>query len=188
MEKRYFKIETQEINLQEINLTGKILDIGGGGEGVIGLLQGEKVVAIDRSKEELEEAPAGPLKIVMDARELKFLDDTFDTITIFFTSMYVKRKERIKVFAEAYRVLKPGGKLYFWDVLIPPFPGGEKDIFVVPVEILLPDKKISTGYGTLWPNNEQDLAYYKNLGQEVGFEVIITKAKNQNFYLCFQKS
>jgi len=33
----------------------------------------------------LEEAPAGPLKIVMDATDLKFLDSAFDTATAFAT-------------------------------------------------------------------------------------------------------
>lgn len=62
---------------------GGILDIGGGGEGVIGLCYGEKVVAIDLRKDELEQAPDGPLKIVMDAKELSFLEDSFDAVASF---------------------------------------------------------------------------------------------------------
>jgi len=45
------------------------LDIGGGGEGVIGQMKGKQVIAIDPNRRELEEAADGPLKIVMDARE-----------------------------------------------------------------------------------------------------------------------
>ena len=37
-----------------------ILDIGGGGEGIIGKLKGEQVVAIDPNKRELEEAARRP--------------------------------------------------------------------------------------------------------------------------------
>ena len=40
-------------------LIGTILDIGGGGEGVIGQLYGEQVVAIDNSQEELDEVETG---------------------------------------------------------------------------------------------------------------------------------
>lgn len=39
------------------DLHGSILDIGGGGEGVIGLLYGSQVTAIDNRQEELDEAP-----------------------------------------------------------------------------------------------------------------------------------
>ncbi len=40
-------------------LDGKILDIGGGGEGVIGRLYTSQVVAIDNNQAELDEAPGG---------------------------------------------------------------------------------------------------------------------------------
>ena len=50
-------IETQHINMSDVELSGRILDIGGGGEGIIGLLKGERVVAIDRREAELKGAP-----------------------------------------------------------------------------------------------------------------------------------
>ena len=42
----------------QADLRGSILDIGGGGEGVIGRLYGRQVVAIDNRQEELDEARA----------------------------------------------------------------------------------------------------------------------------------
>lgn len=53
-------------------LQGKILDIGGGGEGIIGRVYGAQVVAIDNRQEELDEAPDGFEKILMDASRLSF--------------------------------------------------------------------------------------------------------------------
>lgn len=47
--------------------TGSILDIGGGGEGIIGRLYGRQVTAIDNRREELDEAPEGFEKVLMDA-------------------------------------------------------------------------------------------------------------------------
>ena len=41
------------------DLEGKILDIGGGGEGVIGRLYQERVVAVDCCQKELDDAPDG---------------------------------------------------------------------------------------------------------------------------------
>jgi hypothetical protein len=37
----------------------------------------------------MDEAPPGPLKIVMDARDLKSVDKSFATAAIFFTMMYI---------------------------------------------------------------------------------------------------
>ena len=63
---------TQTIDLRNFSLNGRILDIGGGGEGVIGQLKGENVVAIDLKENELESGlKAGDtksLKIAMDAK------------------------------------------------------------------------------------------------------------------------
>lgn len=38
----------------------RILDIGGGGEGIIGMRYSNRVISIDTRKDELEEAPTGP--------------------------------------------------------------------------------------------------------------------------------
>ena len=40
-------------------LSGHILDIGGGGEGIIGRLYQKQVIAIDHRQEERDEAPGG---------------------------------------------------------------------------------------------------------------------------------
>jgi len=55
-EKEMFVMDQQEILLSDFDSSGYILDIGGGGEGTIGILKGEKVIAIDTRREELEEA------------------------------------------------------------------------------------------------------------------------------------
>ena len=68
------------------DLSGKILDVGGGGEGIIGRLYGEQVTAIDKYQEELDEAPSGFVKVLMDAVNLTFSDCSFDhaNILLFF--------------------------------------------------------------------------------------------------------
>ena len=67
---------------------GKILDIGGGGEGVIGRLYTNQVVAIDIRQDELDEAPPGFEKILMDATHLKFSDNSFDHVTSFYLTLW----------------------------------------------------------------------------------------------------
>ena len=50
--------ERQEVAIPDFAADGFILDIGGGGEGVIGQLKGNQVISIDPYKEELENAPS----------------------------------------------------------------------------------------------------------------------------------
>src|SRR5512140_283528 len=89
-EEEIYRAPRQYVPVDSFPAKGLILDIGGGGWGVIGQLKGQQVIAIDISDKELLEAPPGPLlKIVMDARELKFLDGTFSTATVLFTFMFM---------------------------------------------------------------------------------------------------
>lgn len=89
-EDRLFFFEREEVIVDDFDTVGLILDIGGGGRGVIGELKNQQVIAIDPSKRELEGAVDGPLKIIMDATNLQFLDETFHTATSFYTLMYIK--------------------------------------------------------------------------------------------------
>jgi len=188
IEERLYYIDTQKINLEDIKINGLILDIGGGGEGIIGQVFGNQVVAIDPSKEELEGSAQGPLKIVMDARNLSFLDFSFDNVTSFFTMMYIPLNEHETVLRELYRVLKWDGELYIWEVVIPAYDQSGKDIFVIPLEVKIKEKVIETGYGTKWTGREQNSHYFIDLCKKVGFEVVDSKAEGETFLLRLKKN
>jgi ubiquinone/menaquinone biosynthesis C-methylase UbiE len=182
-----YVIENQQV-IVETEINGdRILDIGGGGEGVIGLCYGKRVIAIDPRKDELVEAPDGPLKIVMDATELSFLENSFDAATSFFTLMYINKSEHEKVFNEIYRVLKKDGEFILWDAVIPKYDGDIKDIFVIQLEIITPVKEIKSGYGVIRKDKEQDIEYFIKLGEQIGFKVIEREEKDQIFKVIFRK-
>lgn len=93
---RYYIVKNQKVKLDKDLKSERILDIGGGGDGIIGLCYGNNVIAIDPRAAELYETPEGPLKIVMDANNLSFLDNSFDAVTSFFTLMYINKEDHQK--------------------------------------------------------------------------------------------
>jgi len=183
-----WQAERQFVTVEDFPAQGLILDIGGGGEGVIGQLKRQQVIAIDLSKRELEDAPAGSLlKIVMDARDLKFLDGSFATATVFFTFMYINPADHEKVFRELHRVLARGGRLLIWDVVFPRLDDGRKTVAYFPFTIKLPEREINTGYGVSLRAGEQGLAHFEGLAQTTGFETVSKKTAQRWFFLELAK-
>ncbi|MBN2880242.1 MAG: methyltransferase domain-containing protein [Clostridia bacterium] len=160
-----YETEVQKIIIND-ELNGSILDIGGGGEGIIGLAFGERVTAIDNRQDELDESPAICTKMLMDAADLKFEENTFDTVTSFFTMMYIDKSQRKSVLSEIHRVLKPSGRLVIWDAVIPENTGNY-DAFVIQLNITFPNHEVNTGYGVRYI--EQDADYYLELLDRAGF-------------------
>ena len=173
--------DRQDFAVADFPAAGYILDIGGGGEGIIGQMKPTQVIAIDLSKRELEEAPAGPLKIVMDATDLKFLDTTFHTATAFFSLMYMRPDVQQRVFAETFRVLTRGGRWLIWDAVIPRALEADTRGPVFRFRFQLPGKVVQTGYGTLWPERPMDLEYYERLARQTGFEIVSAKQQSGAF-------
>lgn len=123
----------------------------------------------------------------MDAKELSFLENSFDAVTSFFTLMYINKIYHEKVLNEIYRVLKKDGEFILWDAVIPQNDGDIKDIFVVELEIKTPIKQIKTGYGVSKKDKEQDMEYFIKLGEQIGFKVIKREKEDQIFKIIFRK-
>lgn len=188
-EERMFVLDQQIVSIHDpFSNSDLILDLGGGGEGVIGQLRGRQVVAIDRRKDELEDCASGPIKVVADAKELPLLDASFDAATCFFFLMYVPLEDRAAVLAEAFRVLRPGATLHIWDVTIPERGAHSQDLFVVPVRAELPGKTIQTGYGVPWSQREMSSDSVAGLAQQVGFTLIDAARAGETFYLTLSRS
>ena len=168
-----------------LDVDGFVLDVGGGGEGVIGRLMGRQVVAIDRSRDELEETANEALKVVMDATDLKFLDGSFEAVTSFYTLMYMNEETHLKALREAHRVLKKGGALHVWDVSMDPDAASKPFIFVS-VEIRLPGETIKASYGNRL-NKKLTIDSLSALGEDVGFTVAESKRLQGSFYLVLRK-
>ncbi|UCH04088.1 MAG: class I SAM-dependent methyltransferase [Candidatus Thorarchaeota archaeon] len=177
-----YQLPPQEVNLADFPADEEwILDVGGGGEGIIGRMKGRQVVAIDRRRPELEGTANEALKLVMDARELQFLENSFGTVTLFFTLMYIPFGDLDTIFSEVARVLKPGGALLIWDVNVEVPRDTEEKYFMVPLTVTFPDgTKKETGYGSKMRN--QDMGSFVSAAEKHGFEVVDHDTIGLTFY------
>ena len=167
--------------VQEIE--GSILDIGGGGEGILGRLYCSQVTAIDNCQEELDEAPGGYDKMLMDGTALTFEDNRFCNVTFFYTLMYMQREEQRQALREAARVLRPGGRLYIWDAeILSAYP----EPFCAELDISLPGEQIHTTYGVV-KMDTQDRASIEEMCVAAGLLAVDTRAQAGHFYLHFRK-
>jgi ubiquinone/menaquinone biosynthesis C-methylase UbiE len=165
------------------NIYGSILDIGGGGEGVIGQLFGNRVIAIDNRQEELDEAPDCCEKRLMDATDLTFPDYSFDNVTFFYSLMYMFSETQVIAIAEASRVLKKGGSLYIWDTEIrKAFP----EPHIVSVEIPCGRNTITATYGIVKEDSQNREAIIQR-GMACGLSLQASSINEGHFFLQFKK-
>jgi ubiquinone/menaquinone biosynthesis C-methylase UbiE len=124
----------------------------------------------------------------MDARHMGFLDASFDTVTSFFTLMYIDGRDHEQVFREALRVLRPHGRFLVWDAALPRQLDTTKDAVVVQLRLRLPREELVTSYGTWWPDTEHNLAYSERLARRVGFTVASGRDGGRVFWLELRKA
>ncbi|MBD5133631.1 MAG: class I SAM-dependent methyltransferase [Clostridiales bacterium] len=166
------------------NLDGPILDLGGGGEGVIGRIYGSQAVAIDNRQEELDEAPEGPQKMLMDAAALTFEDNSFQHVTSFFSFLYMSSAIQTQAVAQAARVLRPGGSLHIWDAEVESaFP----DPFLIELDIDAAGTAVHTTYGVVKESASQDAGHFIRLCQSTRLKLADRQEHNGWFYLRFTK-
>jgi ubiquinone/menaquinone biosynthesis C-methylase UbiE len=163
-------------------IKGSILDVGGGGEGVISRLYPEQAVVIDNRLEELEEAPKGVIKLVMDARSMTFTEECFDNVTLFYSFMYMQKSDYHKVVAEIVRVLKLNGHLHLWDADIT-----EANPFLTHLEIEYPDHSLNTTYGIYKEDANQNSEYFKGILKNYNLKMITEKNEDGHFYQKWEK-
>lgn len=165
-------------------LTGPILDLGGGGEGIIGRIYRQQAVAIDNRQEELDEAPDGPKKLLMDAAALTFEDASFQHVTAFFSFMYMPHTVQAQAIAQAVRVLRPGGMLHIWDAEInSAFP----EPFLIELDIDAAGTSIHTTYGVLKEDAAQNAGHFLRLCQNSHLKLADRQEHDGWFYLRLTK-
>lgn len=182
----YLRISAAKGNLIRIKreLSGRILDIGGGGEGVIGRVYGPQVTAIDISPEELAEAPEGFEKLVMDACSMRYSDAWFDHVTAFYSFLFIAKGQHARAIAEIARVLRPGGELHIWDCEVA---SAYPEPFTVELDIDANGQPIHTTYGILEKDCVQTADGLIKACEAAGLRLCGTEQSGTQFHLRFQK-
>lgn len=168
----------------EKELEGSILDIGGGGEAIIGRLYTSQVTAIDLYPEELDTVPSACRKMVMNAAQILSADGAYDNITNFFTLMYMRKETQIKALKESYRVLKNGGKMIVWDASIDK---AYPEPFMIDLSIDIGQSPIKTTYGVVKEDAYQNMDTVINLCEEAGFVLSDKENHCEYFKIILEK-
>jgi len=175
-----FVKKTQRIEIKSIP-EKSVIDIGGGGEGIIARIGKERITAVDKYQSEIDEAkPKAPEAkwIVADARNLDFPEEYFDNATAFFSLMYMSNEDKKDVIKEVSRVLKTGGEFWVWDTSIKKAEG----VFLIKIKVILPDNNIvKTAYGV--SSKQQTLVDIKRMLENTGFKVEIIEDKKKWYFL-----
>ena len=146
---------------------GCVLDIGGGGEGVIAQVEGARVIAIDKYMSEIIEARGkapSAAWLVADGTALPYPNNSIDSATAFFSCMYMPDDVKEKVFRETQRVLMPNAEFWIWDVPM----NTKSDVFAFRLQVEIPEiTTIKTIYGV--KAKDQSAVTICNQLQEAGF-------------------
>jgi ubiquinone/menaquinone biosynthesis C-methylase UbiE len=177
---RLLFMRAQKITIDTIP-NGSIIDIGGGGEGVIAQIGESDVTVIDKHQEEINEArsKSPSLKWVLaDATSLGYDTGYFDNATAFFSGMYMSIETFQEVCEEVNRVLKKKGEFWIWDAKI----SENNGLFIIRLSITLPNgKKIRTAYGSRIKT--RSLSEIKQILTNAKFEVDVQVNHQKWFFL-----
>lgn len=162
----------QRIPLPSLRYEGLILDIGGGGEGIVSRVCRERVCAVDIQLDKIREAHIYPVRhtnwFLSDGASLCFESGAFGAVTLWFSLAYMRTWEKKReVIREAYRTLSTDGVLSILAAKI----GGQYEKYILRVRFELPDGTISeTGYG-LVGEQTQSPEEAEEVLRDVGFSV-----------------
>ena len=110
-----FEPPIQHIHLQDIIHERRIIDVGGGGEGLVARIAGPRVCVVDSNIDKIREAriyEENSNWFNCDAASLCFKDASFDMATLWFSLGYMRSWQlKEQVLKETYRVLRDDARL-----------------------------------------------------------------------------
>lgn len=178
-------LKKAEIDLRNIKFLSPHLDIGGSGEKIIyNAAYPNKLTIIDIDFDDIiNNARAECYK--MDASNMKFDDNTFQTITSFYTFLYMDEDTIRKTIKECFRVLRPGGLLYIWDVYLDSTE--RNNIIFAPLTIKYRNRVKEVTFGSSEVNLARNKDFYMDILHNSGFSIKSVNINNNSISLVAQK-
>ncbi len=161
----------QEISFRRLGGTGLVLDVGGGGEGIVSRIEGSRVCAVDINMNEIREAQIyepSPQWLACNGESLPFRSAVFETATMWFSLDYMADwKMKRAVMQEVFRVLRRKGSFSIMSSKIV----CHESRFVLKLRYTLPDGSVyQTGYGVKG-NQGQTVDKISNIVERTGFQI-----------------
>jgi ubiquinone/menaquinone biosynthesis C-methylase UbiE len=178
-----FETPLQEISFKRLGRTGLVLDVGGGGEGIVSRIEGSRVCAIDINLNEIREAQiygSSPQWLACSGESLPFRTAVFETATIWFSLDYVADwKMKRAIMREVFRVLRKEGSLSLMSSKII----CREAKFVLRMRYTLPDGSVyQTGYGVKG-NQGQTADRISDIAEQTGFHITNKDDNGHWFYI-----
>jgi ubiquinone/menaquinone biosynthesis C-methylase UbiE len=175
-----------KIVLEDLPDCELILDIGGGGEGLVSRIGGNKVCVVDYRISKIREAQihGAPANwIVADGCRLPFKDDIFNLVTLWFSLGYMSTWDTKKeVVSEALRTLRKECCISILDSRI----DCKEEKLLIHILFTLPDGAVSKiGYGVRG-NQNQTIGSIQSLLENVGFHEV--QSDNHDWWFRVQAS
>ncbi|MDD3804310.1 MAG: class I SAM-dependent methyltransferase [bacterium] len=181
------EIKINDIDFDKVDIKGKIIDIGGGGEGIVEKRFKKNVIAVDKSLRELTETENVSLKVASDGGALPFKDNSFDSAAFFFSMMYMPVSMRIRNLAEVNRVLKNNSSLHIFEPRV--ICRNYKPIHLIKVRMNVKTggKRVNASYGSVFAKKSQNLSHFTKIGLLTGFSIEQVNDYREWFHIIFSK-
>jgi ubiquinone/menaquinone biosynthesis C-methylase UbiE len=179
-------VPLQEIHLERISSKGPILDVGGGGEGLVSRVEGSRVCSVDIKMNKIREAHiygSDNQWIASDARRLCFAENSFSVTAVWFSLGYFGDwQSKKRLFSEIKRVLEPEGVVSIIASRI----DCKEERFLFNARFLFPDGDTSQVGYQVKGNQEQTIEATQAALEEFYFKV--TKIKDNEHWFMLEAS
>jgi ubiquinone/menaquinone biosynthesis C-methylase UbiE len=175
------------IELDELPAKGRIIDVGGGGQGLVSKIRGSRVCAVDIDMNKIREAQIYGLEaqwLLTDGRALSLKDSSFDTATLWFSLGFIRDwSAKEQVMDEIFRVLRSDGLVSILAANI----DCSEERFVLRGQFSFPDGTISQMSYGLAGQQKQTIETVNALLKQVNFRKLTVEDKGYWFRIAARK-
>lgn len=179
MTDRGIMLEKTKWNLNGFKPDNKLLDIGGCGEYIIMNNTECDMIIIDNDPDKYINNKR--VKTYnMDAQSMKFEEESFQHISLFYTLLYMDNNEIKQTLLECNRVLKKAGHIYCWDIMNE---NVTESLVLAPIRIIGGNSDEECCFASNAVREVRNVEFYKQLITSSGLKIFQMELNNNGIYL-----